>query len=68
MAPLPEYKGCNQFSFAIIDEVNEFGTTIHEIEASIDSGPIIAEKRFFINNNLWVKDLYELTEKITYPF
>ena len=63
MAPLPEYRGCNQFSFAIIDEVNEFGTTIHEIEASIDSGPIIAEKRFFINNNLWVKDLYELTEK-----
>jgi methionyl-tRNA formyltransferase len=31
MAPLPEYRGCNQFSYAIIDKLNFFGSTIHEI-------------------------------------
>jgi methionyl-tRNA formyltransferase len=63
MAPLPEYRGCNQFSFAIIDEVDEFGTTLHEILPGIDSGPIIAEKRFKISRNIWVKELFDLTYK-----
>lgn len=61
MAPLPEYRGCNQFSFAIMDEVSEFGTTIHEMVSGIDAGPIIAEKRFGVNDNIWVKDLFDLT-------
>jgi methionyl-tRNA formyltransferase/acetyltransferase-like isoleucine patch superfamily enzyme len=63
MAPLPEYRGCNQFSFAILDEAKEFGTTIHRLESGIDSGAIIAEKRFPIPDNCFVKELYDLTEK-----
>lgn len=63
MAPLPEYRGCNQFSFAILDEAREFGTTIHRLEAGIDSGAIIAEKRFPMPENCFVKELYDLTEK-----
>jgi len=63
MAPLPEYRGCNQFSFAIIDNASTFGTTLHRLEAGIDSGAIIAEKRFPIPPNCWVKELYTLTEK-----
>jgi methionyl-tRNA formyltransferase len=61
MAPLPEYRGCNQFSFAIIDGIDEFGTTLHEIVPGIDSGPIISEKRFKIAANTWVKELFDLT-------
>jgi methionyl-tRNA formyltransferase len=63
MAPLPEYRGCNQFSFAIIDGAKEFGTTIHRLEEGIDSGAIICEKRFPIPPNAFVKELYGLTEK-----
>jgi len=61
MAPLPEYRGCNQFSFAIVDGVEEFGTTIHQLEEGIDSGSILFEKRFPIPKNCFVKDLYQLT-------
>ncbi|EAY31990.1 formyltransferase family protein [Microscilla marina] len=61
MAPLPEYRGCNQFSFAIINQDNMFGTTIHQIEEGIDNGAILFEKRFPIPENCYVKTLYDLT-------
>ena len=62
MAPLPEYRGCNQFSFAIADDKQEFGTTIHKMDARIDHGDIAFEKRFAIPENCWVNELYSLTE------
>lgn len=61
MAPLPEYRGCNQFSFAIINNEKEFGTTIHRLEEGIDSGDIIFERRFPIPPSCWVNDLYQIT-------
>lgn len=61
MAPLPEYRGCNQFSFAILDQAKNFGTTIHRLEVSIDGGAILFEKRFPIPENCFVKELYQLT-------
>ncbi len=63
MAPLPEYRGSNQFSFAILDEKAEFGTTIHRIDTGIDSGDILFQKRFPIPEDSWVGDLYDLTYK-----
>ena len=45
MAPLPEYRGSNQFSFAIIEGRSEFGTTIHQMDARIDHGDILFQKR-----------------------
>jgi methionyl-tRNA formyltransferase len=62
MAPLPDYRGCNQFSFAIIDKAKEFGTTIHQLESGIDNGKIAFEDRFKIKKNYFVKDLYNETE------
>ncbi|MCC6447918.1 MAG: hypothetical protein IT215_04455, partial [Chitinophagaceae bacterium] len=61
MAPLPEYRGCNQFSFAIIDNKKEFGATVHLIDEKIDHGDILFEKRFPIPENCWVEQLYSLT-------
>lgn len=61
MAPLPEYRGCNQFTFAILDQKNVFGTTIHKMDSKIDHGDIIAEKRFDIPQKCWVENLYKLT-------
>ncbi|MFM2049015.1 MAG: hypothetical protein RI955_1563 [Bacteroidota bacterium] len=63
MAPLPDYRGCNQFSFAIIDKAKEFGTTIHQLESGIDNGKIVFEDRFKITQNCFVKELYDETEK-----
>lgn len=61
LAPLPEYRGCNQFSFAIIDNAHEFGATLHRLEVGIDSGDIVFERRFVIPPNCFVQTLYELT-------
>ena len=61
MAPLPEYRGSNQFSFAIIDRKKEFGTTLHIMDSRIDHGDVLFQKRFAIPDNCWVHDLYELT-------
>jgi methionyl-tRNA formyltransferase len=63
MAPLPEYRGANQFSYALIEEKKEFGTTIHKMDAQIDHGPIAFETRFAIPEECWVQDLYAITEK-----
>jgi methionyl-tRNA formyltransferase len=61
MAPLPEYRGANQFSFAIIEGKKEFGATIHKIDTQIDHGDILFQKRFPIPDNCWVNELYQLT-------
>lgn len=63
MAPLPELRGCNQFSFAIIDQLKEFGTTLHVLEAGIDSGDILFENRFPVPNKISVKELHQLTNE-----
>ncbi len=63
MAPLPEYRGSNQFTFAILEEKKEFGTTIHLMKPGVDNGDILFQKRFPIPEDCWVNDLYELTYK-----
>lgn len=60
LAPLPEYRGCNQFSFAIFNEDKEFGVSIHKIDEGIDSGDIAFERRFKIPQNCFVEELVEL--------
>ena len=60
IAPLPEYRGCNQFSFAILNEDKEFGVTIHELDESIDGGDIYFEERFPIPEGIWVADLHRM--------
>src|SRR5690606_667997 len=63
MAPLPEYRGANQFTMAILENKEEFGATLHLMDEKIDHGGILAETRFAIPPNCWVEDLYQLTEK-----
>lgn len=61
MAPLPDYRGCNQFSFAIYNGAREFGTTLHRLEPGIDNGDIIAERRFAMTGSELVNELYQTT-------
>ena len=66
IAPLPEYRGCNQFSFAILDKAKVFGTTIHKMETKIDAGDILFESRFAIPENCMVSELYVLSLEKTF--
>ena len=63
MAPLPDFRGCNQFSYAIINNATEFGTTLHVINERIDDGDILAELRFPIPDGCFVTELYDITLK-----
>lgn len=66
MAPLPEYRGCNQFCFALINQEKTFGTTLHLMNSDIDSGDIVCERRFPIPDECWVNELYDLTDWHSY--
>lgn len=63
MAPLPELRGCNQFTVALLEEMETFGTTLHVMNAGIDNGDILFESRFSIPKDCWVQALYQLTEE-----
>lgn len=61
MAPLPEYRGCNQFSFAILDQKREFGTSLHLMTPEADAGDLLFESRFKMGHEEWVQDLFTRT-------
>lgn len=45
LAPLPEYRGRFSATHAILNG-SEYGVTLHYVDEGIDTGPIIAERRF----------------------
>jgi len=61
MSPLPDYRGAGQCSFAILNQDREFGTTLHLMEPRVDAGGILAQRRFAIDPDWTVKELYEKT-------
>jgi len=45
-APLPDYKGCGGYNFAILDGLSQWATTAHYVDDGIDTGPISEVRRF----------------------
>lgn len=42
----PEYPGSHAAGFAVYDDANSFGVTLHEMAPKVDSGPIIEVRRY----------------------
>jgi methionyl-tRNA formyltransferase len=55
---LPEMRGSMCDAAAILEKRAEFGTTLHWMNNGIDTGDILAEKRFAISSNDTVYDLF----------
>ncbi|MDE8564474.1 formyltransferase family protein [Anoxybacillus rupiensis] len=55
---LPKYRGTMTSFWPIIFREKETGVTLHEMDASIDTGPIIAQKAFPLREEYTCKDLY----------
>ena len=55
---LPYYRGVGIFSWAIINREEETGITLHELDAGLDTGPIISCKRFPITGASTAQSLY----------
>lgn len=54
-ALLPQYRGASVTEWALINEESETGTTLHVMDAGIDTGPIIAQARVAIRfEDTWI--------------
>ena len=56
----PEYPGSNPISFALWDEVSDYGVTAHEMVASVDAGAIVKVKRFYLDPSMARADAGDL--------
>lgn len=66
---LPKYKGMNTAVFPILNNEKYGGVTFHRIDNGIDTGEIIAQKRFIIDfhdtsRNLYLKNLNKGTQLV----
>jgi len=55
---LPAYKGVYMAAWPILNGEDYSGVTLHEIESGIDTGNIIAQKRFKLSSNETAYSLY----------
>lgn len=62
-APLPDLRGCNLISWAIILGKKDYGVSLHYINEGIDSGDIIDVLRFPVDDNDTAFDLYNKAVK-----
>lgn len=60
---LPQYRGGSPLNWAIINNEKFFHLTIIKVDAGIDTGPIIAEKKFKLKNFYTIEDLQNISVK-----
>ena len=60
---LPRYKGNACPNWAILNFEKKIALTIHKMSSKLDSGPIISKKYIKINENTYIKEVYEWAEK-----
>jgi len=61
-APLPDYRGCNSYSHAIINGDKEYGVSLHYVNNKIDQGNLIEVDRFPIEGHMAAKELYDISQ------
>jgi len=62
-APLPEYRGCNSASHAIINGEPTFGGTLHLMSRELDRGDVIEKRTFPIPDGVTARELYEMNDE-----
>ena len=60
-AKLPDYKGHNTVSFAILNDENEYSVTIHWIAPEVDSGDLALESSLEVDPSETARSLYQKT-------
>lgn len=63
---LPKFKGLNTFERIIKDREKKTGCTVHYVNKKLDSGQIIIQKKFFINENDSAEILKNKTQILEY--
>lgn len=60
-AKLPDYKGHNTVSFAILNDEKEYAVTIHWIAPEVDSGDLVLESSVEVTPSDTARSLYQKT-------
>ena len=58
-APLPELRGVDTTSWAIVHRLKRFGVTVHVITDKVDSGPVVLKKTYPITASDTAYSLYK---------
>jgi phosphoribosylglycinamide formyltransferase 1 len=67
---LPAYPGLNTYARALADHASHHGTTVHQVTADLDAGPILAQSRIPIHPGDSIEQLKTRTqheERRLYP-
>lgn len=56
---LPKYRGASAVQYAILNDEKEFGITYHLIDANLDTGDIIYQSKYPLNENMTSGQSYE---------
>ncbi|MBT5342142.1 hypothetical protein HOL59_01005 [Candidatus Woesearchaeota archaeon] len=62
---LPEYRGAAQYFWYLFNGDRQYGVTVHFMEAGLDTGDIIFQRKFDYNQNV---SMYELHHKLATSF
>eukprot|EP00928_Gymnodinium_smaydae_P076677 TRINITY_DN5973_c1_g2_i4.p1 TRINITY_DN5973_c1_g2~~TRINITY_DN5973_c1_g2_i4.p1 ORF type:complete len:381 (-),score=32.02 TRINITY_DN5973_c1_g2_i4:369-1511(-) len=57
-APLPLLRGCDPFAWAIHDGLDFFGVTLHDVDLGVDSGAIIGQRHWELQNMTTAWDVF----------
>jgi len=61
---LPKYRGSSPIQYAILNGDKKTGVTIFQLNSKIDSGNVIIQKSYCINNDINFSDLYTELSKL----
>lgn len=56
---LPKYRGASAVQFAILNDEKEYGITYHLIDATLDTGDILYQSRYALNENFNSEEAYQ---------
>lgn len=60
-APLPRYRGVAPIHWALRNHESEHGVTLHHIDSGVDSGDVVAIRRFPVANDTTARELYDIS-------
>lgn len=58
-SPLPKYRGAHPVNWALVRDEKVFGMTVHFIDGGIDTGDILTQESFHINNTDNIESISE---------
>ena len=59
----PELPGSGSYNWALYENKNDFGTTIHLMNEKIDNGKILEVKKFKIDSKITLDELIKKSDK-----